>query len=121
MITAGVDVGAATAKTAIVKDGEMIACKVMPTGAWVQQSARKVTEDALDLVGLKMEDLDAIMSTGYARHVVDFSASQQALVRLQTGNLHLQTWHFVIRFVGHPPTGDFHAVLSGWTDLHFEL
>jgi (R)-2-hydroxyacyl-CoA dehydratese activating ATPase len=73
MLTAGVDVGAATAKTAIVKDGEMIACKVMPTGSKVQESALKVTEDALAMAGLTMSDLDAIMSTGYARHVVNFS------------------------------------------------
>ncbi len=73
MITAGVDVGAATAKTAIVKDGEMISCKVMPTGARVTESARKVTEEALEAVGLSMSDVDAIVSTGYARHAVTFS------------------------------------------------
>lgn len=73
MITAGVDVGAATAKTAIVQDGKMIACKVMPTGARVQESALKVTQDALALVGITMDDLDAVISTGYARHVVAFS------------------------------------------------
>ncbi len=47
MLAAGVDAGVATAKTAIAKDGEMIASKVMPTGSRVQESARKVTEDAL--------------------------------------------------------------------------
>ena len=73
MLTAGVDVGAATAKTAIVRDGEMIAHKVMPTGSKVQESALKVTEDALAIAGLTMSDLDAIISTGYARHVVAFS------------------------------------------------
>ncbi|MFO8101125.1 MAG: acyl-CoA dehydratase activase [Dehalococcoidia bacterium] len=73
MITAGVDVGAATAKTAIVKDGKMIACKVMPTGARVQESALKVTEDTLAMAGLTMSDLDAVISTGYARHAVTFS------------------------------------------------
>ncbi len=73
MLTAGVDVGAATAKTAIVKDGEMIACKVIPTGSRVQESALKVTEDALSIAGLTMSDLDAVISTGYARHVVAFS------------------------------------------------
>ncbi|NQT72179.1 MAG: 2-hydroxyglutaryl-CoA dehydratase [Chloroflexi bacterium] len=73
MLTAGVDVGAATAKTAIVRDGEMIAHKVIPTGSKVQESALKVTEDALAIAGLTMSDLDAIISTGYARHVVSFS------------------------------------------------
>lgn len=73
MLTAGVDVGAATAKTAIVKDGEMIASKVIPTGSRVQESALKVTQDALAIAGYEMSDLDAVISTGYARHVVAFS------------------------------------------------
>jgi len=73
MLTAGVDVGAATAKTAIVRDGQMIAHKVMPTGAKVQESALKVTQDALAIANLTMDDLDAIISTGYARHAVTFS------------------------------------------------
>ncbi|MBM3132778.1 MAG: 2-hydroxyglutaryl-CoA dehydratase [Chloroflexi bacterium] len=73
MITAGVDVGAATAKTAIVKDGRMIAYKVIPTGAIVIESAEKVTRDALAIAGLTMADLDAVISTGYARHAVTFS------------------------------------------------
>lgn len=73
MITAGVDVGAATAKTAIVKDGNMISYKVMPTGYDVVESAEIVTKDALAAVGLTMDNLDAVISTGYARHVVTFS------------------------------------------------
>lgn len=73
MLTAGVDVGAATAKTAIVKDGEMIASKVIPTGSRVQESALKVTQDALAIAGYQMSDLEAVISTGYARHVVSFS------------------------------------------------
>ena len=36
MLVAGVDVGAATAKTAIVRDGEMIAFAVQPTGDYVE-------------------------------------------------------------------------------------
>lgn len=73
MITAGVDIGAATAKTAIVKDGLMLAHAVMPTGYSVTQVAEKVTQEALEKAGLSMVDVDYVVSTGYARHVVTFS------------------------------------------------
>ena len=44
MIVAGVDVGAATAKTAILKDGELVASAIMPTGDVVSQSAEEITK-----------------------------------------------------------------------------
>jgi len=73
MLVAGVDVGAATAKTAIVKDGELLSYAVMPTGDFVGQAARDVTVVALQKCGHTMDDLDYVCSTGYARRVVTFS------------------------------------------------
>lgn len=73
MLVAGVDVGAATAKTAIVKDGEVISWDVMPTGDYVEQAALEITESALNKAGYKMSDLDHVISTGYGRRAVTFS------------------------------------------------
>jgi len=73
-VTAGVDVGAATAKTAVVRDGVMLACAVMPTGHQVKRAAEQVTREALRQAGLAMEDLKYIVSTGYARHAVEFAS-----------------------------------------------
>ncbi len=73
MIVAGVDVGAATAKTAILKDGEFIASAIMPTGDVVSQVAEGVTREALNNAGLTMTDLDHVVSTGYGRHMVKFT------------------------------------------------
>lgn len=73
MLVAGVDVGAATAKTAIVKDGVLISHAVMPTGDLVGQAAKDVTITALKNCGYTMDDLDYVCSTGYARRVVDFA------------------------------------------------
>ena len=73
MLVAGVDVGAATAKTAVVQDGEMLAYAVMPTGDFVGQAAFDVTVAALEKCGHKMDDLDYVCSTGYARRVVEFA------------------------------------------------
>lgn len=73
MLVAGVDVGAATAKTAIVEDGVLISYAVMPTGDLVGQAAKDVTITALQKCGRTMDDLDYVCSTGYARRVVTFA------------------------------------------------
>lgn len=73
VITAGVDVGAATAKTAIVENGRLIAYEIMPTGHSVTQAAEAVTARALQKANLSIEALQYIVSTGYARHVIPFS------------------------------------------------
>jgi predicted CoA-substrate-specific enzyme activase len=73
MLIAGVDVGAATAKTAVVKDGVLLSHAVMPTGDYVGRTAHDVTVTALKNCGYTMDDLDYVCSTGYARRVVDFA------------------------------------------------
>lgn len=73
MITAGVDVGAATAKTVIVADGEILSYAVIPTGHNVAQAAEEVTGAALEQARLLMTDLGFIVSTGYGRNGVGFA------------------------------------------------
>ncbi|MEW6034787.1 MAG: acyl-CoA dehydratase activase [Chloroflexota bacterium] len=70
---AGVDVGAATAKTVIICDGRVLAYSIMPTGHSVPRTAETVTKQALDKVGLSLADLRYIISTGYGRNSVPFA------------------------------------------------
>ena len=72
-ITAGVDVGAATAKTVIVADGKILSYAVMPTGESVARAAEKVTRAALEQARLSMPELNFIISTGYGRNAVTFA------------------------------------------------
>lgn len=73
MLIVGVDVGAATAKTAILKDGEFVAYEVMPTGDYVTESSKEVTEKALKKAGYTFKDVDRFISTGYGRDSVKFA------------------------------------------------
>jgi len=73
MPTAGVDVGAATAKTVIIADGKLLSHAVIPTGDSVARAAEKVTATALEQAGLSMSDLDYVISTGYGRNGVAFA------------------------------------------------
>lgn len=75
LFTAGIDVGAATAKAVILGDGKILGYAVRPTGYDVKVAADKVTKEALEKVGLSisLDDLSYIVSTGYARESIDFA------------------------------------------------
>ena len=75
MIFAGVDVGAATAKTVILKDEEIQGYSIIPTGHDVKLAAEKVTKEALANAGLSIpiNDLNYVISTGYGRDAVSFA------------------------------------------------
>ncbi len=73
MTTAGVDVGAATAKAVIVKDSHVLSHAVMPTGDNVVRAAETVARRALEGADLSMQDLGYVVSTGYGRNAVAFA------------------------------------------------
>lgn len=75
MLVAGVDVGAATAKTVILGDGKILGYAVRPVGYDVKLAALQVSREALHKTGLSvsMDDLDYTVSTGYARRSIEFA------------------------------------------------
>jgi len=73
VIVAGVDIGAATAKTVILDSDGVLSSSIMATGSSVARAAEVVTEEALDKVGLSMAQLGYVISTGYGRRAVPFS------------------------------------------------
>ncbi len=79
MLVAGVDVGAATAKTVIMADGKILGQAVIPTGDRIITAAEKVTRLALEKAGMWRDgfgfntDFDYVISTGYGRHGVPFA------------------------------------------------
>lgn len=75
MIVAGVDVGAATAKTVILGDGKVLGYSIIPTGHNVKVAAEKATLNAIEKAGLSLpiEALDYVISTGYGRNAVTFA------------------------------------------------
>lgn len=75
MIFAGVDVGAATAKTVIERDRQILAFSIIPTGYDVKLAAEQVTLEAMEIAGLprSIDELDYVVSTGYARSAVAFA------------------------------------------------
>ncbi|MGA9349714.1 MAG: benzoyl-CoA reductase, bzd-type, subunit Q [Anaerolineae bacterium] len=80
VITAGVDVGSVSSKTAIMVDGELYAYAIMRTGSSSSGSAEKVTAWALEDTGLTTKDLHYTVGTGYGRVNVPFA--QRAITEI---------------------------------------
>ena len=64
---AGVDVGAITAKAALLDDNELVASAVIAAGYNRVEAAREVLAQALQQVGLEREDIARLVATGYGR------------------------------------------------------
>ena len=73
MITIGIDVGSITAKAAVIRDGEMIANKLIMTGYNTRKAAEKVFEAVIKESGVDRSAVAGIISTGYGRKSVAFA------------------------------------------------
>jgi predicted CoA-substrate-specific enzyme activase len=73
MLVAGIDIGAATAKAVMLNDSKVCSYAVMPTGFDVVRVSHAVMEAALKKCDFRMEDIEFILSTGYARRAIPFS------------------------------------------------
>lgn len=73
IITAGVDVGSVGSKAVVVLDGELYSYSVMRTGGVSEATAVKVMNWALEETGLKLDNLQYVVGTGYGRVNVPFA------------------------------------------------
>jgi activator of 2-hydroxyglutaryl-CoA dehydratase len=67
MVTAGVDVGAITAKAAILQDGKLLASAIIMAGYDRAEAARQVLDQALAQADLAREQVACLVATGYGR------------------------------------------------------
>lgn len=73
IITAGIDVGSVSSKTALMVDGELYAFSLMRTGSNSPDSAQKTLNWALETTGIAQKDLHYIVGTGYGRINIPFA------------------------------------------------
>lgn len=74
MIVGGCDVGSATGKAVVMKDGEITSYVIIPSTTKPEVTARTVMDEALKKAGLSsLEDLEYIVGTGYGRLKVPFA------------------------------------------------
>jgi len=77
MITAGIDVGALTAKAVIIKDDAILAHAVIVTGVEADNAAKRVMNKVLVHTGLSFSNVQGIAFTGSDRESVSFAGSRR--------------------------------------------
>ena len=77
----GIDIGSATSKGVITKDGELLTYHLFPSGANYRVSAQKLRDELLAGAGLTPEDIAATAVTGYGAGSVPFSGVEVADLR----------------------------------------
>ncbi len=78
MITAGCDVGSLTAKAVIMQDGKITGTGIIKAKASPEESGQKVMAIALRQAGLKLEDINYAITTGYGKDQITFANSSQS-------------------------------------------
>ena len=74
MLVGGCDVGSATGKAVVMKDGEIVSYDIIPSTTKPEVTAQTVMDSAIEKAGLSsIEDLDYIVGTGYGRLKVPFA------------------------------------------------
>ena len=74
MYILGIDSGSTSTNAVIInKNKEIIASKVIRTGAKSTNSAERILHDILEISNLRKEDLTGIISTGYGRVSIPFA------------------------------------------------
>nr|MDO8100150.1 benzoyl-CoA reductase, bzd-type, subunit Q [Candidatus Njordarchaeota archaeon] len=73
IVSGGVDVGAVSSKAALMADDRLFAYSIARTGSSSPDSAKKVTDWALEGTGMKLSDVQCVVGTGYGRVNVPFA------------------------------------------------
>jgi predicted CoA-substrate-specific enzyme activase len=74
MIVAGCDVGSATGKALIMRDGAIVSFTIIPSTTRPERTAQMAMDEALSKAGLtSLEELDYVVGTGYGRVRVPFA------------------------------------------------
>ncbi|AAB89296.1 BadF/BadG/BcrA/BcrD ATPase family protein [Archaeoglobus fulgidus] len=73
MIAAGIDIGSLTAKCALMRDGKLIAYKVIKVSPNLEETAERVFQETLKAAGIGREEVERIVATGYGRNKVGFA------------------------------------------------
>ncbi|MBK5914352.1 benzoyl-CoA reductase, bzd-type, subunit Q [Rhodocyclus purpureus] len=73
IVTCGIDVGSVSSQAVLVVDGELYGYNSMRTGNNSPDSAKNALQGIMDKIGMKLEDIDYVVGTGYGRVNVPFA------------------------------------------------
>jgi len=73
LVVAGIDIGSLSAEAVMLKDGELAAWSILPTGADSRRAAGQALVEALSRAGIAREQVAFVVATGYGRISVPFA------------------------------------------------
>ena len=73
MIYAGCDLGIVSAKAAIIDNGNVLACEVLPYKSHPRQAAVEVMDRALAKACLRREQIEYCVATGFGKKAVPYA------------------------------------------------
>ena len=88
MITAGIDIGSTTAKAVVLGEGNTFSDALQPTGIDISSVSRQVLLEACEKAGLRFEDLDRIVATGYGRISIPFATTTITEITCNAAGVH---------------------------------
>jgi len=72
----GIDIGSGASKGVIIKDGELLAYHILPSGVNYKTAAQKLRKKLLTKVGLSVKDIAGTVATGYGSSNLPFASQQ---------------------------------------------
>ncbi len=69
----GIDAGSSFAKAAVLGEGRLLSCAVIPARGNYADAARRVSETAIEKAGLLRKDISTTVATGWGAGAVDFA------------------------------------------------
>jgi predicted CoA-substrate-specific enzyme activase len=73
MVTVGIDIGSITAKAAVMRDGIILAVRILRTGYNAKNAGDQLLEGIVSGLGLNPSDIQRIVATGYGRKSIPFA------------------------------------------------
>lgn len=90
MITVGIDVGSISAKAAVIKDNKIVGSRVILTGYNARNAGEMVLSELLGELGMRRDQVDGIVATGYGRNSVDFADKAVTEITCHAVGAHFQ-------------------------------
>jgi len=87
----GIDIGSRAAKVVVMKDDDIFASTIQDTGPESVKTAYMAMNAALDGIGVKIEDLDYVLATGYGRVLVPFAKANVSEISCHARGIN---WYF---------------------------
>ena len=79
-ITAGIDMGSKNIKAAILKDDQVLARGLTPSGFEQRAAAEKIFNGLLEKAGVSRDDIDHIVATGAGKDVAPYANSEISMM-----------------------------------------